>query len=117
MQKIDFGSIDADGEGPTIGDVTESRYARDTIATDGTNAFDAIEISGCMFVAADCIEPCTNPSDRPAFFSVYLHYAEGHGHGVECVGDFATADRAREYAGRIRDAFCWPIAVDRSQSL
>lgn len=111
MQQINFGSIDADGDGPTIGDVTESRLAREVISTAGADAFDAIEISGCMFVAGDCVEPCTNPDDVPAFFSVYLHWTTG---GVECVGDFATAERARAYAGQIRDAFGWPIEVDRT---
>ncbi|AEY69513.1 hypothetical protein AH2_0002 [Burkholderia phage vB_BceS_AH2] len=114
MQQIDFGSIDADGDGPTIGDVMESRFAREIISTTGADGFDAIEISGCMFVAGDCVEPCTNPDDVPAFFSVYLHYAEGHGHGVECVGDFATAERARAYAAQIRDAFGWSVEIDRT---
>jgi hypothetical protein len=114
MQQINFGNIDADGDGPTIGDTTESRYARDIVTTFGADAFDAIEIGGLMFVNGDCVEPCTEPSDVPAFFSVYLHYADGHGHGVECVGDFATAARARAYAAQIRDVFGWPIAIDRT---
>ncbi|WP_261503557.1 hypothetical protein [Burkholderia multivorans] len=112
MEKILM--IDPDGDGPTIGGVTEARDARWLIGIYGVEAFDAIEIGGLMFVSDGIVEPCIEPDDVPAFYSVYLHYAEGHGHGVECVGDFATAERARAYAAQIRDAFGWPIAIDRT---
>lgn len=109
--------IDADGDGPTIGGVTEARDARWIIGIYGVGAFDAIEIGGLMYVnGAGDVEPCTEPDHVPAFYSVYLHYAEGHGHGVECVGDFATAERARAYAGQIRDVFGWPVEIDRTNA-
>lgn len=102
--------IDADGDGPTIGGFTESRMARNTIETDTPAAFDAIEIAGCT--EHDGIVERVAGDEPAHFFSVYLHYAESHGHGVECVGDFATVERAGAYAAQIRDAFGWPITVD-----
>ncbi|VBI24607.1 hypothetical protein [Burkholderia pseudomallei] len=105
--------IDADSYGEMFNGFPEEKLAREVITTAGVDAFDAIEISGCMFVAGDCVEACTEPDDVPAFFSVYLHWKTG---GVECVGDLATAERARAYAAQIRDAFGWPIEIDRTDT-
>lgn len=97
-------AIEADGEGPVIAGVTESRMVCATIASETSDVFDAIEISGCAFVGGDAVARC--PAATAEFFSVYLHYRDG---GADCVGDFATVERARAYAGQIRDAFGWPV--------
>ncbi|MDN7744694.1 hypothetical protein QZM78_11620 [Burkholderia multivorans] len=109
-----FGNIDDDCVGPTIGGVEEFRSARWLIGRCSADAFDAIEIGGMMFVSDGIVEPCTEPDDVPAFYSVYLHYANRPGRSPDCVGDFATAERARAYAAQIHDAFGWPIAIDRT---
>ncbi|HEM8495343.1 MULTISPECIES: hypothetical protein [Burkholderia] len=114
MQQINFGNIDDDCVGPTIGDLEECRSARWLIGRCGADAFDAIKIGGMMFVNDGIVKPCTEPDDVPAFYSVYLHYANRPGRSPDCVGDFATVERARAYAAQIHDAFGWPIAIDRT---
>ena len=106
MSTIDFGGIDADGEGPTIGGVTEYRIARDAVTADTPASFDGIEIAGCM--ERDGVVERVADDRFARFYSVYLHYVEC---GVECVGDFASSARAHAYAGQIHDAFGWPIKL------
>ncbi|KVD68733.1 hypothetical protein WI88_32765 [Burkholderia ubonensis] len=95
--------IDADAVGPVVAGFTENRMVCATIAAETSDAFDAIEISGCIERNA-FVERCA--AAHADFFSVYLHYRDG---GADCVGDFATIERARAYAGQIRDAFGWPV--------
>lgn len=80
---------------PTFGDLEEYRSARWFIGRHGADAFDAIEIGGMMFVNDGIVKPCTEPDDVPAFYSVCLHYANRPGRSPDCVGNFATVERAR----------------------
>jgi hypothetical protein len=74
-------------------------YANDIIKN--PDDYDGLEIHGVrdLFDGDDkngtCCEPVTGTDLQPQFFSVYAHLKEG---GVECIGDFETADAARSYA-------------------
>jgi hypothetical protein len=103
-------AIDPDGIDPQVDGFRSERWGIAAVLASGADAFDAIEISGCT-ADDDFVEVLTDPDGVPSFYSVYLHQVEG---GVVCIGDFATAERARTYAGQFRDAFGWPITVDRT---
>lgn len=99
MQGVNIAPDDADR-------LTESVYL-----PDDTSGFNAIEIQGVAEVP-DPDPGCEGQmlvevdNSDPTFFSVYLHRTEG---GVECVGDFDTADMARNYAAIVSKWCALPI--------
>lgn len=64
--------------------------------------FDAIEISGVEDLGNGIVEV----SDKPDFWSVYLHMKEG---GVQCVGDFTRLENAKDYAESLSKKYGWEI--------
>jgi len=67
--------------------------------------YDALEIHGVREMMREAMGDrynaekhgtmCEVDDENPEFYSVYVHLAEG---GVECIGDFETAEDARTYA-------------------
>lgn len=84
------------------------RYA-ESIIRDRACDYDGIEIHGVRDLAElnDQRNTCCEIDDEnPQYFSTYVHLKEG---GVECVGDFATHDLAREYAGELARQYQWKV--------
>lgn len=78
----------------------DERYA-ESIIRDRACDYDAFEIHGVRDVG-DPARPgstcCEVDDENPQFFSVYAHLKEG---GVECVGDHATRELAKDYASEL----------------
>ena len=55
--------------------------------------FTAFEWNACQEDDQGCVSaiPCSEPNDRIDFYSVYGRLKEG---GVECIGDFNSAEHA-----------------------
>ena len=83
----------------------DDHYYAEVIIKD-PNDYDAIEIRGVR----DSIEHpscCEVDDSDPLFYSTYVHLKRG---GLECVGDFNTAEAAREYANKLSHKYGWPVA-------
>jgi len=85
--------------------IMQDHYYAELIIKDPDN-YDTIEIHGVRETNENptC---CEVDDDAPSFFSTYVHLKHG---GLECVGDFNTAQAARDYADRLSRQYGWPVA-------
>ena len=68
--------------------------------------YDAVEVHGVREIHEDGETRCEVDDADPQFFSVYLHFREGH---VDCVGDFTYLVDALSYAAELALAHRWPL--------
>lgn len=79
----------------TLCDITE-------LSEEEVAACDAIEIQGVR----EEEDYCEVSTEAPHFFSTYVHLKTG---GCQCVGDFGSYTKAREYAETLALRHGWPI--------
>jgi hypothetical protein len=82
----------------------QDHYYAELIIKDPSN-YDAIEIHGVR-EAPEHPGCCEVDDTDPLFYSTYVHLKRG---GLECVGDFNTAEAARDYAEQLSRKYGWPI--------
>lgn len=84
------------------------RYA-DTIIGNQIDTYVCLEIRGVRMKRSVDVPGdrfCEVDDETPQFYSVFAGNSEGD---MDCIGDFSSADKAREYASGIGARHNWPI--------